>query len=154
MQHWLLYASSLYISELGGESPNYQKSCHNSDSYGQEGEPNILKMDMMPTCFPEDCTGCTYPNEPDEDSQHFKASIMCKIEEHDDKANQHPAKHQFWKQVSNSSPTRMLNVMASRKIWRLEHMIGQQGPLQLWWSQVQEFELQCEGGIGRWMYYM
>jgi len=57
----------------------------------EEG-PSTLKMNMIPTCFPENCTGCIYPNEPDEDSQCFAASIICNIEEHEDKANQHSAK--------------------------------------------------------------
>jgi len=111
-------------------------------------------MDMILTCFPENCTGCTYPNVFDEDSQCFKASIICRIEEHEDKANQHPAKINFLVSVDDNksiSPTRKLNLMASRNLADWKHMIGQQGPLQLQPGdpRVQKFELQCEGGIGR-----
>jgi len=51
------------------------------------------------------------------------------------------------------SPTRKLNVIASKNLGNCSTWLDNKDHFSLM-IQVQMFELQCEGGIGRWMYYI
>jgi len=108
-----------------------------------EGEPSPLKTVQMPTFSPEDLIGCTYLTEPDEDGQCFRARIVRKIEEHEDKTNQHPDKIKFLISVDDNKADEIVSYNDilhfinkeierddTQEYWRFKQLIGHQGPLQ------------------------
>jgi len=108
-----------------------------------EGEPSTCKTVQMPTFSPEGLIGCTYLTDPDEDGQCFRAKIVHKIKEHEDKTNQHPDKIKFLVSVDENKADEIVSYndilhFVNKKIerddgqeyWRFKQLVGHQGPLQ------------------------
>jgi len=131
-----------------------------------EGEPSTLKTVQMPTFSPEDLIGHTYLTDPDEDGQCFRARIVCKIEEHEDKTNQHPEKIKFLVSVDENKADEIVSYNDilhfinkemerddDQEYWRFEQLVGIKDNFSLMIPGIR-FKLQCLGGVGRWLYYL
>jgi len=124
------FEHNLHLSALGGESPKPIQEVVTTWN-ALEGEPSTFKMDMMPTCFPEDCIESMYLTTPDEDS-------------HEDKTiSQTLDKVKFLVSVEQSKPDEIVSFNGiiqfankevdygdEQKYCGLKQLVGQQEPFQ------------------------
>ena len=130
------------LSALGGESSKPIREIVKTRT-PLEGEPTAFKPVQMPTFSPDELIGRTYLTDPDEDGQSFRARIVRKIEEHEDKTNQHPDKIKFLVSVDENKADEIVSYNDilqfinkeierddSQEYWRFKQLVGHQGPLQ------------------------